>query len=63
MRHIGKNRFVVRDGLDPIFESIQIETAQEYSSAADLVEYSPTFFARAMKHENYRIPGFDPRSI
>ncbi len=43
---------VVRYCLRPGIKRVQIETAQEYSSEANLVECSPEFFSRCVEGDN-----------
>jgi hypothetical protein len=47
----ANERFFMNDGTNPIVEGIQVETAQEYSSSGDFVEYSPTLFAGAVQRK------------
>jgi hypothetical protein len=52
-------RLVMHERANPIVKRIQVETAQEYSSGIDFVEYAPAFFPRRMKHNDDRFSGYD----
>ena len=44
-------RFVMNYAANPLVKRVQVESAQEYSSRVNFVEYAPTFLTRTVKHD------------
>ena len=44
-------RLLVNYGPNPLIKRVQVETAQEYSSRVDFVEYAPTLLTRRVQYD------------